>query len=51
MKNNTNIAIPSFGLFDYCWLFHPVRFFKDLSIYHLRIKKATRQTNVGLLFM
>ena len=43
MKKNNNIAVPSFGLFDYCWLFHPVRFFKDLSIYHLRIKKFKKK--------
>lgn len=38
MKRSTNIATPSFGLFNYCWLLHLVRFFKDLHIYHLRIK-------------
>ena len=38
MKKNNNIATPSFGLFNYCWLLHPVRFFKDLSIYRLRLK-------------
>ena len=38
MKENTNSATPSFGLFNYCWLLHPVRFFKDLSIYRLRMK-------------
>lgn len=43
MKKNNNIAVPSFGLFDYCWLFHPVRFFKDLSIYRLRIKKFKKK--------
>ena len=43
MKKNNNIAVPSFGLFDYCWLFHPVRFFKDLSLYSLRIKKFKKK--------
>lgn len=43
MKKNNNIAVPSFGLFDYCWLLHPVRFFKDLSIYRLRIKKFKKK--------
>ena len=38
MKKNNNIAVPSFGLFDYCWLLHPIKFFKDLSIYRLRLK-------------
>ena len=43
MKKNNNIAVPSFGLFDYCWLLHPIRFFKDLSIYRLRIKKFKKK--------
>lgn len=38
MKKSTSIATPSFGLFNYCWLLHPVRFLKDLSIYRLRMK-------------
>ena len=43
MKKNNNIAVPSFGLFYYCWLLHPIRFFKDLSIYRFRIKKFKKK--------
>ena len=38
MEKNINSTVPSFGLFDYCWLFHPIKFFKKFFSYSLRLK-------------